>query len=101
MATLDAHANAKDTDTDTDASKSDTAVANIEEKPLSSPPSGEDVAGPTSTEDDPVRTLHGIKVCPTSAEPLAGPSATLTDRLPIPVVLCLQRHCLERPVLFP
>lgn len=70
MAPLNAYAEAKDTDTD--ASGSQNAVANIEEKPPSNPPLGEDDAGPTSTEDDTVRTVHGIKVCTTGAETLAG-----------------------------
>jgi len=70
MALSDAHAEAKDTDTD--ASGSQTAVANIEEKPPSNPPLGEDDTGPTSTEDDIVRTVHGIKVCTIGAETLTG-----------------------------
>ena len=99
MSPLDAQAEVKDIDTDT--SGSDAAVANIKEKPLSSPPSGGSDAGPTSTEDEPVRAVHGIKVCSTRAETLAGYRRTRTDHLPTPVVLCLQRHCLKRLVLLP
>lgn len=68
VAPLNAYAEAKDTDTD--ASGSQNAVADIEEKPPSNTPLGEDDTGPTSTEDDIVRTVHGIKVCTTGDETL-------------------------------
>ncbi len=75
MAPLDAHAEAKDTDTDTSGSQN--GVANIDEKQPASPPSDEEDAGETPAGDDVVRTVHGIKVCTTSAKNLAGYSGTL------------------------
>ena len=97
MASLDTHAGPKDTNTDTSGSQ--TAVANIEEKPLSGLPSGKDDVGPTLNGDSPVRTVHGIKACTTYAEALMGDSGTLIDRFPTPVVLCLQCHYFKRPIL--
>ena len=73
MAPLDAHAHAEARDTDTDTSGSQTAVNNnIDEKPLSSLPSTKDIAQPIVTGDNPVRTVHGIKVSTSCAKALVG-----------------------------
>ena len=91
MAPLESHMEAKDREAA--ASGSEMTVDKVPEKSpsssTSSPPSGENDAAPIEAGDDTVRTIHGLKVGPASADTLASNSGIRTDRSPIPVVLCL------------